>query len=772
MIKGDIMKTIKKILSFVVCCSMILGLLSACGNKTEENTQTPVAESVKEEQPQLSNEQKRAISYEIMPESWTSDLSQTITFKQYTEVLTEIVKRWNPDQLGEWQNITAMAAESEDLMDREDGLLMLSYLWILMDKASEEVYYVEEDDNEGIKYYTDHRYHRIYTDRIYEAETNSLSCKYPHFSDWNNTVYHGLHQTNYMFGAVWTFPFIISPITNESIVSLDENNSLNLREPLTIGDSISMAIRMADYCLIELDPNWREYVHVTEAGVYNKDILTDDILNSSSNLPKVTQDKFPSEWKGAGIVVRKGFSEEYMHYEESDIVFLKENGFNFGRLYLDFETLRYPDYPTDPYMINLKELEELDQLLAWAIQNDIHIQISMRGYMDENGVYLKDAPQIMPETDAAWELTQAYWTMLAERYAGISSKYITFDLCNEAQPNENEIQKHKEKLGTMVSAIRSIDPERVMLYSQWNMGNIQWAEAIVSLGIGLGCHPYLPTYITVGGNSETSPYAEPVWPQPYFPTGQLMSGNAQQHFEGEVAGSEMKIHLWYSDEYVTIRVYADGQLINEIKPQGLPGENGEFFYYDELYSTKIPENVEKVSLQVLDGFARIDNIIFEKNGISTNLIPCDTMAIPDESEPVTIFVHGDGTYSNSENIVYDAERIYQTAIEPYKKIAENNNVGFIVNEFGMFGVKIDWDIEIVTAFHEEYLELLENNGIAWSYCEIANYFPKHLVILFFEESQWANATEEDITYTLSNGETVTVRVCKELLDVFHKYTLK
>ena len=148
------------------------------------------------------------------------------------------------------------------------------------------------------------------------------------------------------------------------------------------------------------------------------------------------------------------------------------------------------------------------------------------------------------------------------------------------------------------------------------------------------------------------------------------------------------------------------------------------------------------------------------------------MAIPDESEPVTIFVHGDGTYSNSENIVYDAERIYQTAIEPYKKIAENNNVGFIVNEFGMYGVKIDWDIEIVTAFHEEYLELLENNGIAWSYCEIANYFPKHLVILFFEESQWANATEEDITYTLSNGETVTVRVCKELLDVFHKYTLK
>lgn len=47
------------------------------------------------------------------------------------------------------------------------------------------------------------------------------------------------------------------------------------------------------------------------------------------------------------------------------------------RLFLGFSTLRFPDYPKDPRKTSTRELEDLDQLVAWCIKYDIHLQISM-----------------------------------------------------------------------------------------------------------------------------------------------------------------------------------------------------------------------------------------------------------------------------------------------------------------------------------------------------------------------------------------------------------
>lgn len=546
------------------------------------------------------------------------------------------------------------------------------------------------------------------------------------------------------------------------------------KETAEIIDTTADVVEYVEETNDELDLEVPEYVHASKTGTYNRDIITDTLLSAPSNLPEVTQGQFPSDWKGAGLDVRKGFVEEYMPFEESDIAFLHENGFNFTRLFFHFQTLRYPDFPEDPYLINMRELEDLDRLLAWCMQYDVHLQISMRGYLDENGVNEKESLQRMPQNDKAWALTQAYWTMLTERYAGIPSKYLSFDLCNEIQPEPNELDKQKEKLGEMVGKMRAIDPNRVLLYSQWNMGNIEWTEAFASLGIGVGCHPYAPSFITSGDLQylELNPYAQAIWPMPYFPTGKVMGGEEPLQISGDVEGAEMRIHIWYSNENPVLGIYADGKLIETIRPEGGRKKSGDYFYYDKIYSVRIPDNAKNVTLRVEQGFARIDTIIFEKNGVITNMMPCDTLAFPDYTDPLPLIVHGDGTYSNSENLVYDAESIYRKAIEPYQKIAQQYDVGFMVNEFGMFGTLVHWDINIVTAFHETYLKMLEDKDIPWCYCETANIFPKHLLLLFHEESQWAGATEEDISYTLKDGSVVTLKVCKELLDTFRAYTLK
>lgn len=763
------MKLFRRCIAIITCCMMILGLLVGCANNPETES---VAETVMEPEVTLApvviepdEELLRAISVDMIPQEWSTQLADSITFKEYADVLTHVVELWDSQKVPEWQKITAMAAASEEDMKREDGLLMLSYLWILMGKG--EVFpesLIDEGANPD----------SLFTPEMQEAQMRELSWEYPYFPDWETEAYKMSH-CNYMWGSVGIFPIMISPVSGEPVIEWNEKNSLRLQDALTYEDAAHMAIRFADYCKIEPDESWRNYISVSEVGTYNQEIITDALLGASSDLPEVTQSILPSEWKGSGIGARKHFIEEYLHYEESDIAFLSENGFNFLRLFFDFQTLRYPDYPDDAYVVNQKELEELDQLLAWCIEYDVHLQIAMQNYMSENGYIMKSDSRQMPMSEEDWALTKAYWTMLAERYAGISSKYLSFDLCNEIEPATNDMKNQKLKLEEVVASIREADPERVLIYSQSSKGNLAWTEAIASLGVAVGCHPYAPNFMTAGdfGYSQQNPYAKAVWPLPYFPMSNVMDGKASIQIGGDISGAKMGIHIWNSDSSPVICVSADGQMLEKITPQGVPfGPEGNYYYYDTIYYVQLPETAETVSVKVEEGTARIDTIVIEKNNIATTMMVTDILSYPDFTDPLPLIVNGDGTYTNSENRMYDAELIYKEVIEPYQKMAEKYDVGFMVNEFGMYGTKVYWDIDTVTAFHRTYLELLEEKDIPWCYCESSNVFPKHLIILYGEESQWQGATEEDITYTLKSGGEDTVRVCKELLDVFREYTLK
>ena len=169
-------------------------------------------------------------------------------------------------------------------------------------------------------------------------------------------------------------------------------------------------------------------------------------------------------------------------------------------MFFGFDTLRFPDYPEDGRLVNENELKELDQLIAWGIEHGVHIQISMGFYLDENGICKREenSDHMMPENDAQWEIVSDYWTMLAHRYAGIPNEFLTFDLCNEIQPEDWEFSYFAEKLGEMVSAIRGADSERVLLYSFSGEPRADWVEVAASLGLSVGCHPYYPKNISTG----------------------------------------------------------------------------------------------------------------------------------------------------------------------------------------------------------------------------------------------------------------------------------
>lgn len=745
----------KRIVSMILAAVLLISL-SACGMPAEKSPATEPTSAG------LDAELRRAYDAGLMPEAWLEDLDGTVTFQEYSAMTTRLVQLWDASRVPEWEETVALASESDEEMTREDGILMLSYAWVLLGRNHEPVTgYIDETVNPNI----------LRTEQEKDQWLEELSWDYPLFPDWDTTVY-DVFGANYIWGGVMTFVDVISPVTGQVMFTWDEENSLHLQDDFVREDAVRAIVRMADYCKIELDETWRDYIPLAEVGSWNRDILPESLLERPTDLPEVTQAELPSTWKGAGLSSRKNDVEGYRRFDEAEVKFLADTGFNFTRLFFDFETLRYPDYPEDVRLVNRCELEDLDRMLSWCVENGIHLQISMSYYLDEDGHHME---QDMPRTDEEWAITRDYWAMLSRRYSSIPSTYLTFDLCNEVEPSEDPeaLAYAKAGLEAVVEAVRAEDPERVLLYSLQGNGSLAWTECIAELGIAVGYHPYWPSFIAAGdfSHTEQNPYAQPCWPQPYFPMGLAVAGEVPIVIQGDVGGSQLSFHINTSSECPLVSVYGDGALLETFTPtDGTPDGYGEYVYGDSLYTLDIPAGTEEVTLWVgQDGhYARLDTILVEKNGVKTVMVPSDTCDYPDYGQPLPLIIQGDGTYTNSENRVFDEDFIYENKVKPYRDIAQAHGVGFMVNEFGMYGTKVYWDIDTVTAFHETYLRMMEKYNIGWCYCEAANTFPKHLIIPYGNASQWSGATVEEVTYTTSDGQKKTLTVCTELWEVFRR----
>ena len=400
----------------------------------------------------------------------------------------------------------------------------------------------------------------------------------------------------------------------------------------------------------------------------------------------------------------------------------------------------------------------------------------MSFYLDEGGNDKTD--DSIAANDAEWAMAQDYWTMLARRYAGIPSRYLTFDLSNEIQPGEEDDFSYAEgKLSELVSSIRMADAQRVLLHAFPGNPNVDWVETVASLGVGIGCHPYYPQYIATTGfeYSQENPHAIPTWPQPWFPMGMVQDGAVPLVIQGDLSDAELSLHVWDGMEGTEISIRADGAPVETVVLSGgIPMEDGTFQYFEQLHTVTLPQGTSVVQIQVSEGgYAKIDTILVSGAMGEVVMVPHDNADYPDRSEPLPLIVRDNGTYTNSEGRMIDGTEIYRVDVQPYQDIAAQYGVGFMVSEFGIFGANVNWANDVVVAYHDTVLQMLTEQNIGWCYCELYNAVPNHLTLMPVvggTEFQWSNATEESETVTCDGGETCEYLINRELMDVFLKYT--
>ena len=253
-----------------------------------------------------------------------------------------------------------------------------------------------------------------------------------------------------------------------------------------------------------------------------------------SVIPSASKNKLP-RWKGFNLLdyftANLPKNNDHDRTTEDDLKWMADWGFNFVRIpmayprYLSFDRSR-PITKEETYKMDPKVLEEIDQLVYMIQKHGLHVSLNLHrgpGFCINAG---------FNEPFNLWKDTEAqdafffHWGMWAERYKGISSEKLSFDLLNEPCYKEDMNDQFSESIAVpgetyrkvamgAAKAIRAANPDRLII-ADGNDGGSNVTPELIDLNIAQSCRGYWPHYIShyqapwVWKDPSKAP--PPVWP--------------------------------------------------------------------------------------------------------------------------------------------------------------------------------------------------------------------------------------------------------------------
>ena len=318
--------------------------------------------------------------------------------------------------------------------------------------------------------------------------------------------------------------------TGEKLMPWDEHMQVRPREKMTVEQAAETALRYYNH--IPEEPQMLPY---EEVPTYDETIITPDLLEKETSLPQVSSSQLPSQWKGITMKdllyldAREDQDAKVDHrIYEDEIQLIKDAGFNYVRILFDFEYFGsergYAYYicvdPPEEGYFNEIHLKELDQIIAWCMERDIHVNLSCIGALGWTKSLNPGAP--FASNRNAIPLAQQ-WETLARRYQGIPSTYLSFTLFENPQILHE--QYYEAFFTTVAETIQSADPERCLIADI--SGNCT-GESMAKLGVALSSRVDWPEdfsiHPSVSRNARDAWMAKASWP--YEKNGQFCDGES------------------------------------------------------------------------------------------------------------------------------------------------------------------------------------------------------------------------------------------------------
>jgi len=212
-------------------------------------------------------------------------------------------------------------------------------------------------------------------------------------------------------------------------------------------------------------------------------------------------------WRGFNLL-EMFTSKSERNFQEDDLLWMADCGFDFARL-----PMCYSLWIEDGEIYNLKEsmLENVDRAVELGRKHGVHVSLNFHRAPGYSVSREREEPFDLWKDREALDAFCFHWQLFAKRYQGIPSDQLSFDLVNE--PGLVPRDEHERVIRAAVTAIRTVDPERLIIIDGLRWGREPCPE-LTDLGLAQSCRAYDPMAVShyraswVGGEK----FPEPVWP--------------------------------------------------------------------------------------------------------------------------------------------------------------------------------------------------------------------------------------------------------------------
>ena len=460
-----------------------------------------------------------------------------------------------------------------------------------------------------------------------------------------------------------------------------------------------------------------------------------------------------AEWKPS--FKARGFNLQGMRragpnagFKEEHFKWMKEWGFNFVRMPLDYRCWVKDRKSANREIIDEAGLKPLDAGIAYARKHGIVAMICLHRIPGEYCVaHVDPEPGNIYKDENCLRAAVLHWTMLARRYKDVPREELFFNLINEPASRLGSIEDYERVCRVLIAAIRKEDPKRFIVIDGWDGGNVPVPGLYGVPGVGQAGRGYKPASFTHFGftigdsvkDDRPQPYP-PAWPPPKdCPVGRLWGPRWKDLHEPftvqDAPAADYRLCLQMVSGPVTVSVQADGAEVASfaLEPkEGDPAWTGLSRYqgkgalrgtYLKPLAFTLGREAKELSIQVVKGdWARMRKLVAlgeggteaaldieGKWGTERNVAWSRRFAGWGAAEPFPVSCGRDARHPDARFADVGMNVIFNEGLnlweEPVKK-----GVWCVVGEFGCANHTVHADS---LRFLESSLRLFNEMGMGW-----------------------------------------------------------
>lgn len=432
--------------------------------------------------------------------------------------------------------------------------------------------------------------------------------------------------------------------------------------------------------------------------------------------------KFCSEKKGFNLLGKFDVSWSNTGFTEKEFILIRDLGFNFVRLPLDYRT-----YTKAGNWDSFTEAEvlKIDKAVEWGAKYNVHVCINLHrapGYC-VNATTLPANQQLNLWTDTvAQKAFVRHWEFFAKRYSGISPEKLSFNLVNE--PSNVSEAIYVQIMTKAIRAIHAVTPNRIVFVDGMDYGRNLIPALKNEPNVAQSIHCYDPFNVThykaewVNGSAD---WPVPKWPMLWvssylygpwksdFKSALVLQGNFSKGTEVVVnvrqVSTESTLTIKSGTKVVLTKKFVCGPELGTDFTKVVKTEWGYQNISNKDFSAVLTESSSKLSFENTTGDWMLVNSVTIKQGtsVSTYNLSDDTWG----KKQATYLIDEAGVLKaldGSDLLPFD---VYRKNVA----LAKENKIAMMVQEFGVYNKTPH---KVVIDFISDLSKFFKENNIGWA----------------------------------------------------------